>query len=77
STGNGGGAFCFLGFLVVIASVMEHPFRYYFMTPLYTEILTGSYIASFNLSIQAATDPSCHSYCWLQHSFWCWTMECQ
>jgi len=30
------------GFLVVIVSVMEHPFRYYFMTPFHTEILTGS-----------------------------------
>ncbi|MEC4723296.1 hypothetical protein RY831_29495, partial [Noviherbaspirillum sp. CPCC 100848] len=29
----------------VITSVMEHPFRYYFMTPLYTKNLTGSYFA--------------------------------
>src|SRR5471032_1855180 len=42
STGNGYGAFCFLGFLVVITSVMEFPFRYYFMTSLHTENLTGS-----------------------------------
>ena len=26
-------AFCFFGFFVVITSVMEFPFRYYFMTP--------------------------------------------
>jgi CRP-like cAMP-binding protein len=31
-----------LGFLVVITSVMEFPFRYYFMTSLHTENLTGS-----------------------------------
>ncbi|MGF6183025.1 hypothetical protein ABIB42_004075, partial [Massilia sp. UYP32] len=32
----------FLGFLVVITSVMEQSFRDYFMTPFHTEILTGS-----------------------------------
>ncbi|WP_228536346.1 hypothetical protein, partial [Noviherbaspirillum malthae] len=55
STGNGGGAFCFLGFLVVITSVMEHPFRHYFMTPLYTEILTGSRNDLFGSTIFIAT----------------------
>ncbi len=35
-------SFFFLGFLVVIASLMEYPFRYYFMTPLHTKMLTGS-----------------------------------
>ncbi|MYM84503.1 hypothetical protein GTP44_21450, partial [Duganella sp. FT50W] len=42
STGNGYGSFFLRGFLVVIVSIMEHPFRYYFMTPFHTEILTGS-----------------------------------
>jgi hypothetical protein len=42
STGNGYAAFCFLVFFVVITSVMEFPFRYYFMTPLHTKNLTGS-----------------------------------
>jgi hypothetical protein len=32
STGMTLGAFCFFGFFVVITSVMEFPFRYYFMT---------------------------------------------
>ncbi|WP_208296323.1 hypothetical protein, partial [Telluria antibiotica] len=43
STGNGYGAFCFLGFFVVIISVMEQSFPDYFMTPFHTENLTGSY----------------------------------
>src|SRR5471032_109789 len=61
STGNGYGAFCFLGFLVVITSVMEFPFRYYFMTSLHTENLTGSglRIERFNELLQLA--PQCHT----------------
>lgn len=35
-------AFCFLGFFVVITSVMERSSRDYFMTLLHTENLTGS-----------------------------------
>ncbi|WP_208281765.1 hypothetical protein, partial [Massilia oculi] len=41
-TGNGYAAFCFLGFFVVIASVMEQSSQDYFMTPFHTENLTGS-----------------------------------
>lgn len=35
-------AFCFLGFSVVITSVMEQSFRHYLMIPFHTEILIGS-----------------------------------
>lgn len=43
------GSFFFLGFLVVITSLMEHPFRYYFMTPFHTGILTGSVEEKLNV----------------------------
>jgi integrase len=35
------------GFFVLIASVMERPFRNYFMTPLHTKNLTGSSALTF------------------------------
>ncbi|WP_229257010.1 hypothetical protein, partial [Duganella lactea] len=64
STGNGYGSFFLRGFLVVIVSIMEHPFRYYFMTPFHTEILTGSkgrtFIATYRFHhFEAFTNSLC------------------
>ncbi|WP_208281760.1 hypothetical protein, partial [Massilia oculi] len=56
-TGNGYAAFCFLGFFVVIASVMEQSSQDYFMTPFHTENLTGSEMIAYFPAPVNANDP--------------------